>query len=170
MSLQDDLLVQARHLATCDRRGRPKQANLRRAVSAAYYALFHLLVSDASGRLVRGADRLQLRYCLERAFSHANMKDVAQSFSNERVSPKLSPGLNNSSIQTELMRVAEAFVDLQQARHEADYNTARNLTKDETIDYIIQAQQAFDDWEKVRKSLQADVFLVGCLAQKNMRI
>lgn len=39
MSLHADLLKQARHLATKERR-RPSQASLRRAISAAYYALF----------------------------------------------------------------------------------------------------------------------------------
>ena len=38
MSLPDDLLTQAQELAMLDRQGRPKQANLRRAVSASYYA------------------------------------------------------------------------------------------------------------------------------------
>ena len=52
MSLQQDLLRQARHLATKEPR-RPSQASLRRAVSAAYYALFHLLVDEAIGRLSR---------------------------------------------------------------------------------------------------------------------
>ncbi len=42
MSLHADLLDPAEQLAQLDPR-RPKQANLRRAVSSAYYALFHLL-------------------------------------------------------------------------------------------------------------------------------
>lgn len=47
MSLQGDLLDQAKQLAQLDLR-RPKQANLRRAVSSACYGLFHLLTSEAS--------------------------------------------------------------------------------------------------------------------------
>ncbi len=47
MSLHDDLLEQAKHLANREPR-RPKQASLRRAISAAYYALFHLLVDEAT--------------------------------------------------------------------------------------------------------------------------
>lgn len=43
-----NLLAQAKLLATKEQ-SRPKQASLRRSVSAAYYALFHLLV-DASAR------------------------------------------------------------------------------------------------------------------------
>ena len=79
MSLPRDLLAQARLLATKES-SRPKQARLRRAVSAAYYALFHLLVSDAVRRLLAGSDREALRNCLSRAFDHAVMKRVARQF------------------------------------------------------------------------------------------
>jgi hypothetical protein len=47
-SLHDQLLAQAWLLAKKEPK-RPLQASLRRAVSAAYYAVFHLLV-DAGGR------------------------------------------------------------------------------------------------------------------------
>ena len=53
--LHDDLQQQARELATKDRR-RPRQANLRRAVSASYYALFHFLTDEAA-RQALGAAR-----------------------------------------------------------------------------------------------------------------
>ncbi len=46
MPLAQDLLEQARHLANREPK-RPKQASLRRAVSRAYYALFHLLTAAA---------------------------------------------------------------------------------------------------------------------------
>jgi len=41
-----DLLEQAVRLAKLDAK-KPKQANLRRAISSAYYAVFHLLVDEA---------------------------------------------------------------------------------------------------------------------------
>jgi hypothetical protein len=43
MGIAEDLLRQADHLATYEG-SNPSQASLRRAVSTAYYALFHLLV------------------------------------------------------------------------------------------------------------------------------
>ncbi|MBS1874595.1 MAG: hypothetical protein JSU00_15375 [Acidobacteria bacterium] len=46
MGLPEDLLEQADHLARWDWK-HPKQASLRRAVSTAYYAVFHMLVSEA---------------------------------------------------------------------------------------------------------------------------
>jgi uncharacterized protein (UPF0332 family) len=47
MAFADDLLADAHHLAS---RGgkRPNQSSLRRAVSTAYYALFHLLIAVLS--------------------------------------------------------------------------------------------------------------------------
>jgi uncharacterized protein (UPF0332 family) len=168
MSLHADLLRQARQLATHEPR-RPLQASLRRAVSAAYYALFHLLVHEAGSRLVSGAHRTSLRHCLGRAFGHADMKAVAQQFATNSVSPKLAPGLSGQPLQSQMIGVAATFVDLQQARHEADYDTARRFTRQEVLDLVDQAEQAFTDWRKVRTSLQADTFLVGLLAHRSMR-
>lgn len=56
---------------------------------------------------------------------HGDMKKVAQQFSEGGVSPKLSPGMNGQAVQPELIGVAATFVDLQQARREADYDTTR---------------------------------------------
>src|SRR5262245_50068779 len=86
MALHEDLLAQAAWLTTKDAR-RPKQASLRRAVSTAYYALFHLLVDEASRFLVGGAKRIQLRHQLARAFEHGQMRHAASAFLNDPTSP-----------------------------------------------------------------------------------
>ena len=168
MSLHLDLLRQACHLATKEPR-RPLQASLRRGVSAAYYAIFHMLVDEAVNRMI-AAPRHPIRNCLRRAFSHSNMNTVAQQFATDSVSPKLSPGLNGQPLPPKLMQVAEAFVDLQQARHEADYNTAQRFSRRDVLDLIDQADQAEKDWRDVRNTLPADTFLVGLLAFGNMRL
>ncbi len=168
MHLHTDLLRQAQHLAVREPR-RPLQASLRRAISTSYYALFHLLVSDATGRMFPGKGRASLRYCLARAFVHGHMKTVAQQFSRNDIS-KLTPALNGESLQPEIISVAAAFVDLQQARHEADYDTARRFTRGEALTLVDQAQKAFADWRRVRKSIQADTFLAGLLAFDRMRV
>jgi uncharacterized protein (UPF0332 family) len=49
MALADELIDQAYHLLSLDHPKPPKQVNLRRAVSAAYYSLFHLLIDEAVG-------------------------------------------------------------------------------------------------------------------------
>ena len=145
------------------------QASLRRAVSTSYYAVFHLLVDGAARLMLAGRDRATLRHCLARAFGHAAMRQVAQQFSDDNVSPKLSPALGGQALQPELVRVAGALVELQEARHKADYDTARRFTRREVLDLVSQAEQAFADWAHVRGSIQADTFLTGLLAFGNMR-
>lgn len=51
MSLHDELLDVARYLLRRNQ-SRPTQADLRRSVSTAYYALFHRLIDDCVTRLV----------------------------------------------------------------------------------------------------------------------
>jgi len=66
-------LEQAKHLANREKK-RPRQASLRRAVSTAYYALFHLLVHEATlnwRRFEQGA-------LLARFFEHGKMKSACQ--------------------------------------------------------------------------------------------
>ena len=98
------------------------------------------------------------------------MKKVAQQFARENVSRRLSPGLNDERLQPEIVRVATAFSDLQQLRHEADYDMTRRFTRQEVLALIGDAERAFEDWKEIRKSVQADTFLVGLLAYGNMRI
>jgi uncharacterized protein (UPF0332 family) len=72
MAYADDLLKDARHLA---KRGgkHPKQSSLRRAVSTAYYAAFHLLVADFVANW-RTPDQ---RARLGRMFEHRRMSGAA---------------------------------------------------------------------------------------------
>ncbi len=97
------------------------------------------------------------------------MRQVAQQFSDCNVSPKLSPALGGQALQPELVRVAGALVELQEARHQADYDPGHRFTRREALDLIGQAEQAFSDWSSVRRSVQADTFLTGLLAFGNMR-
>ena len=84
-------------------------------------------------------------------------------FAKSSVSPKLGPGLNGNPLPTKLIKVAEAFVDLQQARHDADYNMEQRFSRQDVLDLISQADQAVADWRDVRNTLPADTFLVGLL-------
>ncbi len=117
MSLPRDLLAQARFLATKEPR-RPKDASLRRAVSTAYYALFHLLTEEASRFLISGSDRDSLRNLVARGFTHSEMGRTAKAFSSgygglaQHIQSTLP---ETSGYPKELSKVATAFYDLQRA-------------------------------------------------------
>lgn len=161
MSLHADLLAQARHLLRKEPR-RPKQASLRRAVSAAYYALFHLLVYESSKSLVSGAAYRRLRALTARAFEHGTMKQASRAFSSGGLPSTLQPILPGGA-PPEIRRIAGVFVDLQYARHSADYDVARKLTRQEVEALIDQVEQAFQAWQTVRGTPAARVYLAALL-------
>jgi hypothetical protein len=64
VSYASDLLEQATALCAADPR-RPKQANLRRAVSSAYYAVFHELTESAVAFVLPGRRWDSERFAME---------------------------------------------------------------------------------------------------------
>ena len=162
MSLEHDLLAQSQSLARLDRR-RPKQANLRRATSAAYYGLFHLLTDEASRRLVRTSGRFAHRNMIRRAFVHGDMRSTCRAFLQPtRPSWLIATGV---SVSPELLVVAEAFDFLQQERHDADYNHAAIFTRIRALEAARRATRAFAAWEQVRGQPDADLFLIALLVR-----
>ena len=168
MSLHGDLLEQAKHLAKKETK-RPKQASLRRAVSAAYYALFHHLIDASSRFAVRGGNREALRNAVTRAFDHGEMKKAAGSFAGGGLPALLHPTVPTPpGVPAELKRLAQAFVELQQARHEADYDLTRAFTRRDALDFVDRTEQAFKDWRTVEGTPAGDAFLIALLLRSKL--
>lgn len=158
MGLAEDLIEQASHLATRDIAGRPGQASLRRAVSTAYYSLFHFLTDQAS-RLVVGRQDLPLRAMMARAFNHSVMKTTAAEFVRGKLPDRAIPALGGHPIPAELKSIADAFVTLQEFRHDADYNLSYRFERERVELLIEQVQQAIDLWPHIQNSPAAKLFL-----------
>ena len=170
-SLAEQLLAQSRHLAEQDPR-KPVQANLRRSVSAAYYALFHLLASESARRIGGSAAREKpLRQSLARVFQHRQMKEVCKWFTGGAGALpdylKTLPQLKTVSAQLQL--VAKAFVELQEKRHLADYSVATPFVRTDAIQLVSLAEAAFANWKNTRKSGAAEVFLLLLLLGDSMK-
>lgn len=144
------------------RNSEPNQANVRRAVSSAYYALFHLLIRDAILNWKHPSHRSRLA----RTFDHKRMKEASTAFLKE-------PGKiqNQESADTDpeqvlrfrLSTVTQAFVDLQQARHRADYEIDELFQPlDAAID-VAQARLAFLAWSEVKDEPLAQRYLYSLL-------
>lgn len=166
MAFHDDLLTQARALIRMDR-NRPKQANLKRGVSATYYALFHLLIDEACQMLI-GSPQKSLRPIVRRAFAHSEMLASAKQFSTGQVPIKLSAALG-LPLSHDLVFVAKTFVDLQQARHEADYAVAAGISRAEALSFLETAEEAFEKWQRIRGNDEAKVFLASLLIWNKIR-
>ncbi len=155
LSLHHDLIEQAVHLAVREPK-KPRQASLRRAVSTAYYSLFHLLRDDATRKFFPNAPA-NLRAKAGRAISHGEAKNVCEMFA------KLSgiKDLTTSPIEADLADVASKFNELQEARHKADYDLTETFDRVQVLGHVQRARDAMAAWARVRNSPNATVFLAA---------
>ena len=158
MGLPEDLLDQARELMEFDPR-RPKQASLRRAVSTAYYALFHLLIREAS-QLLAPASPPELRLLVARSFDHWPMKKQAAEFAKKT----MPYGLSHVAPNQDVVYVAETFVALQDARHKADYDLIASFTKTQVRIFVTRTGTAFSHWQRAKNTDAGNLFLAALLA------
>jgi hypothetical protein len=159
MSLHHDLLEQAERLARLEPK-HPKQASLRRAISTAYYALFHLLIHEATHALITDPG---LQKLVPRAFGHGEMKQACEQFREDKRLPDQLRVISPRPLPDDLKAVADAFVQLQEARHAADYDVSRTFNRPDADALLLTAKNAFAAWERVRGQQIATVFLVNLL-------
>jgi len=149
-SLHQDLLIQAAHLADLDK-NKPKQANLRRAISSAYYALFHFLITESLDVVASGSDQ-KVKYQLRRSFAHKDMKGVCKEYAVATGNPpaQINKNLNklfNAAIQSEIKNTAKLFCELQEFRHAADYDLSDKFYRTQVKTLLTRVSQAIAvDW------------------------
>jgi hypothetical protein len=163
VALHHDLLEQAGHLARREP-NRPRQASLRRAVSAAYYAVFHLLASEGA-KLLGSTRPIGLRAQVQRGFAHRDMREVCRQFvAGSPAAP--TRALITIPIESQLRSVCEVFLMLQDARHKADYDVIQAFDRLDALSLIEAAQTAFANWRAIRSTPNASVFLTALLLQR----
>jgi hypothetical protein len=126
-----ELLRLARVLAA-DTGGRPRWVARNRAVSTAYYGLFHALAELCARELV-GAGRPwpPFRH-IYRSLDHGHARRVFEETARDRSSSRDARDL------------AQLFVDLQKARHAADYDLGYRVSVSELADILARAQLGVD--------------------------
>lgn len=171
------LLAQARELCVLDPR-RPKQVNLRRAISSAYYALFHRLISDATGQAIGfgGANAIAMQHAVGRWFNHGTMVGVAGVFARPAtakgpvrallVDDSVRPAA--SRVPTDLADVAHAFETLQEERHRADYDLGQWYARTSVTALVDRASGAFDAISRLRGTPEYGLFLTLLLTGEDV--
>ena len=120
---------------------RPPQASLRRAVSTAYYALFHCLARSAAERFVGGQSR------------HRGEPAWHQVYRALEHGPAASACRNNTVMKDfpqEVREFASMFVTLQEERYRADYAIDHHFYKSVVLGAIDDAESAIDVYENAR--------------------
>ena len=129
-----DLMEVARALAESGH-APPTQARLRRAVSTAYYAMFHCLAASAADLFI-GTERGPAWHRTYRALEHGRARSGCRQAQTMREFP------------AEIRDFADAFVVLQIERQQADYALDTAVyRKSDVLDYIVSAEQAINLFE-----------------------
>ena len=128
-----DLIETARGLTELSPR-RPSQANLRRALSTAYYAVFHSLAATVADALM-GKGRGDAWHQTYRALEHGSARNACQNMQAMREFP------------SEIQGFARTFNDLQRERHQADYALDGRYSKLDVLAKIDGAEAAIAQLE-----------------------
>lgn len=135
----EQLIAIARMLATApdygERRGRPQQMQLRKAISAAYYAVFHAMAGSNADMLIgtslsfrRTPAWTQTYRALDHGFAKSRVQNGMDAF---------CPEIRSFSV---------AFVALQEERHRADYDPNAQFTRTNTLRLINRSEAAIKDF------------------------
>ena len=147
------LVAAARDMASMGR-GRPRQANLCRAVSTAYYAMFHCMAACCANTIVGGigADRSYPAWLQTyRALEHGTARSR---FGNRTYILKFPP---------EIRSFADKFLEMQEKRHKADYDPTVTFPRLDVLSDIGAVERAISDFNqapiKDRRALAVFVLL-----------
>lgn len=124
-----ELLGTARRLARASP-GKPRQSDLKRAISSAYYALFHALAKECADRLV-GTGRARPDKAWRHAYRALNHGDVKNACRQ----------LRTFGFPPELIQVGDIFQGLMLQRHDADYDPTHRVTRADALAVISLAEE-----------------------------
>ena len=134
-----DLIATSRLLtSTPDPNTVPLPDSLRRAVSTAYYAVFHALANSNADCLIGTPTNPLLEHAWHRARRGLDHTSARRHLEQDR--HRLSPPVQ---------RFIATLAALQNARHTADYDASRRFTLTEAHSWIDRAEEAITDFMSV---------------------
>ncbi len=121
------------------RPGRPRGTDLRRAVSTAYYALFHCLARSCADALIGGSSTVRKTDAWIRTYRALDHNAAKRRCQNAK-------GIEPFSEKTRLF--AETFAQIQHQRHRADYAPDAVFRKSEATQRINDVEDVIKGFEK----------------------
>ena len=141
----------------------PSGIALRRAVSTAYFALFHAITLRAADLRASGGDSRE-RYALVRDFQHSDLHRVSLWIAGSGTPPsRWAPVVASVSSDGDVRTVAEALQLLREARMDADYNHEASFTQSRAMSLVGTASQA-------ASIVGSDAFAVSDVGQRFLQV
>lgn len=143
----DRLLEQAERLIA-DGAMRDSEEDLRRAVSAAYYALFHQCLAAAAdlvlGEATRSSDLYGVTY---RSVDHRSLKYLCVEYAKPTPSQRYKSHLRVADLDRSLIAYAGMLLELSELRALADYDPTWTLSAADAVVALDTARSAFARFE-----------------------
>lgn len=165
------LLLQARVLAEDEADDDRRQANLRRSVSATYYAVFHFLVGEACRFLIGGGgEAAEASVPLGRTFSHTDLRKASELFQKARMDYAGGAMIPKGKDMPEgLGEMITVFIELQRRRETADYDLSESFEKADVRNSVEGAVAAIGGWGAIRDHQATRLFLLFCFDMARMK-
>ena len=134
-------LIRAARLLAAGRNspGQPTDAELRRAVSTAYYALFHALAGCCANLLVGSA------YANTGNPLHELWIQTYRGLNHSTARRRCAANFMGT-FPTAIQNFGRQFVRMQNLRHESDYNPDASFTPNEVLKLIDDTEAVIDDF------------------------
>ena len=141
----DHLLEQADALLAPPSAGRPRQVDLRRSISSAYYAAFHAVITGAADEFVGVTARSTREHALVmRSIDHRTIKLVCTELTKTSPPRSYLPYVPAMGFGTAVSSFCAAFPDLQEERHAADYDSLRMYVTADAYGILSTARSAIN--------------------------
>ena len=135
-----DLIATARRTLGNSGKRRPRQSDLKRTVSTTYYAVFHQLCWTVADTFIGGQNSERSTPAWRQAYRSHEHGFVKSQCCNTSVVARFPQAVQDN---------ANAFVEIQVARHLADYDPLHRLVRSEVKAEIDRAEQIIKDFRKL---------------------
>ena len=148
----EQLIALARMLASApeygERRGRPQQIHLRKAISAAYYAMFHTLAASNADTLVGAMLTDRQGWAWRQLYRAADHRPTRNKLTQASLGGRFSVAIRN---------FGEVFAYVQQARHSADYDFSSEFHAANVTVLINRVEIAITDFNQTPDDIRRDL-------------
>lgn len=166
--LWDDFLLLSNEMLE-ERNKEINQVAIRRVISNAYYAVFQLIIHEGVS-LIAGKenDDKEIFNYFQRSFDHGSMKAGCEDIRKNTLPSKHYP--IKGPFPLELTVIAYNFIELQKARHEADYDYYTDISIAIAEKSLNFAKEAIEYWNTiVEKDKRATKQFVTLLLLQKMK-
>ena len=126
----------------------PTQTELRRAVSSAYYAMFHTLAASNANSLVGASQADRQRWAWQQTYRAADHRPARNKLSRVGLGDRFPAAIDD---------FGEVFVAAQQARHSADYDPNSDFSATDVAGLISRVESVIANFNQTPEDIRCDL-------------